>query len=80
MTAPPEDLCPEHARIWRAWRDHHYDPRHPKDWPGQPLMDARTSHADRRADWQAKNAEQIAEVEQCCRSGRSPQCTPRAGA
>jgi hypothetical protein len=67
-------MCPEHTRIWRAWRDHLYNPYHPQDWPGMMILDARTSHAERRADWVAKNAEQMQLTEECCRSGRSRQC------
>jgi hypothetical protein len=76
----PVDLCPEHTRIWKGWRDHHYNPHHPQDWPGQPLLDSRTSHQARRADWETKNGEQMRLTEECCRSGRSPQCNREEGA
>jgi hypothetical protein len=74
MGAPPPGLCPAHRRIWSAWRDHTYNSRAPKDWPGQILLDARTSHADRRADWNRKNTEQMQLTADLCTSGRSPQC------
>lgn len=76
-TACPTDLCPVHRRIWRAWKAHRYDPQHPKDWPGQILMDARTSHAERREDWARKNLREMESTAALCRSGRSPQCTPK---
>lgn len=78
MATLPADLCPEHRRIWRAWRDNRYKPWAPTEWPGgSHIMDSRTSHTERAADWQRKNAEQQAATEEICRSGRSPQCTPK---
>jgi hypothetical protein len=77
---PPADLCGEHGRIWRAWWDYarSYDPRHPKDFGNLgPIADARTTHAERRADWLRKGAQHLTEVEAMCRSGVSPQCGPR---
>lgn len=75
----PRDLCPEHARIWIGWRDHFYDPRDPKDWPGQHIMDSRTTHGERARRWDEKNLEQMVGTETACRSGTSPQCTPKEG-
>lgn len=74
---PPVDLCGEHARVWRAWWTYStsYDPRHPKDFGSVgPIADARTSHAERRADWLRKGAVQLRLTEQICRAGTSPQC------
>lgn len=73
---PPADLCRTHATAWTKWRTHSlsYDPRNPKDWPGQHIMDSRTSHAERRRTWITKGREQLDLTENICRSGRSPQC------
>jgi hypothetical protein len=71
----PGDLCPEHRRIWIKWQRLRYDIRRPKDWPGQMMMDNRTSHQDRARHWYTKNLEQMALTEEICRSGRSPQCS-----
>jgi hypothetical protein len=72
----PPDLCPEHRRIARTWLDVHYNPRHPCEWPGGSIiMDARTSHATRAADWRRKTSDQVALIIRCCRRRTSPQCT-----
>lgn len=71
----PDDLCPEHQRIGRAWRNNRYDPRNPREWGGGHILDSRTSHTERAAGWARKNAEQITATIATCRSGRSPQCT-----
>lgn len=77
-TPIPADLCPEHQRIAREWRDNHYSPWNPTEWPGGGfLMDNRTSHEERERDWDRQNLEQIEVVVSVCRAGRSPQCTPR---
>jgi hypothetical protein len=68
-------LCKEHERIRSAWVKFRYSTLHPKDWPGQMILDARTSHEDRRKEWDRKNAEQVALTEEICLSGKSPQCT-----
>lgn len=70
----PTDLCPEHKRIYTAWRDHHYDPTRPKEWGGGHILDSRTTHAERAADWDSKNLGQMILTEETCRSGKSPQC------
>ncbi|WP_217223139.1 hypothetical protein [Streptomyces anulatus] len=76
-TPIPRDLCPVHREIAYSWRDHHYSPWTPSKWPGgSHIMDSRTSHAERGADWDRKNLQQIELTIGCCRSGRSPQCTP----
>jgi hypothetical protein len=78
---PPADMCGEHGRIWREWwkHSHSYNPRDPKDWPGQHIMDSRTSHNARRAAWLRKGLEQLQLTEKICRSGKSPQCGPIGG-
>ncbi|MFF8994016.1 hypothetical protein ACF09H_29630 [Streptomyces sp. NPDC014983] len=76
-TPIPRDLCPAHREIATSWRDNHYSPWNPSEWPGgSHIMDSRTSHAERAAGWDRKNLEQIELTISCCRSGRSPQCTP----
>jgi hypothetical protein len=75
----PTDLCPEHKRIARAYRDLRYDWRRPTEWPGgQHILDSRTSHAERSAGWDRKSREQIELVIAICRSGNSPQCNREA--
>lgn len=77
----PAGLCPHHWRQAADWRNNHYDPRRPSEWPGgAALMDSRTSHAERERWWAEKNTEQIGLVAAACRSGRDPQCTRRATA
>lgn len=81
MDSPPRDLCAAHTDAWKKWRDHvkKYDPRNPTEWPGGAhIMDSRTSHLTRRRGWIDKNAEQMELIEGICRTGRSPECTPRA--
>jgi hypothetical protein len=74
----PGDLCREHARIWDGWAQLNYNWRNPTEWPGgSHIMDSRTSHTDRAADWERKSRAQLEQVERICRSGRSPQCTPK---
>jgi len=74
---PPADLCVEHAAIWKYWAAHDYNWRHPCEWPGMgPIMDSRTTHADREAGWDRKNREQMDLTADICRGGRSPQCIP----
>lgn len=75
----PAGLCAFHRELARRWRENHYDPRRPSEWPGGgiPVMDARTSHAERARGWDEKNRAEIARVAEACRSGRSRQCTPR---
>ncbi len=76
-TPIPRDLCPVHREIAYAWRDNHYSPWNPSEWPGgSHIMDSRTSHTERSADWDRKNLQQIELTIDCCRSGRSPQCSP----
>lgn len=76
LTTPiPDDLCPLHREHARYWRENHYDPRKPTEWPGGiHIVDSRTSHEERARRWDRKNREQIDHVAAICRSGRSPQC------
>lgn len=76
-TPIPRDLCSVHDKIARDWRENHYSPWNPTEWPGgSHIMDSRTSHSERSADWDRKNLQQIELTIAFCRSGRSPQCTP----
>ncbi|MFH8410707.1 hypothetical protein ACH4FX_38940 [Streptomyces sp. NPDC018019] len=81
----PADLCPAHRRIAMDWHNNDYDARNPGEWPAGRsvssgectlLMDSRTSHDEREAEFARKNAEQAELTIRVCRSGRSPQCTP----
>jgi hypothetical protein len=74
--SPPADLCREHAKIWTEWAALNYNWRHPCEWPGSSIiMDNRTSHDARAADWDRKTRQQLDLVEKICRSGNSPQCS-----
>lgn len=74
-TPIPRDLCPVHREIFRQWRENHYNPHHPSDWPGgRALLDSRTTHADREKTWDRLNTKQMDLSAEICRSGRSPQC------
>jgi hypothetical protein len=81
LCRPPDDLCGEHGRIWIQWWQHSksYRADDPKDWPGCHILDARTSHAARRAEWLRKGLGQLQTVENICRTGTSPQCGPALG-
>ena len=60
-------LCPACQAARAGWLRLDYNPRHPSEWPGgQQILDARTSHTARRADWQRKTAQQIAAIEDRC--------------
>jgi hypothetical protein len=61
-------LCSRCHESRRKWRLVEYDPRNPSEWPskGRGIMDARTTHAARRADWERKTADQIALIERIC--------------
>lgn len=74
----PEGLCVFHRELCRRWRENHYDPRNPSEWPGgSPLIDSHTSHAERERGWDEKNRAEIARITEACRTGRSRQCTRR---
>lgn len=66
-----EGLCGKHGAAVANWAKVVYNPRAPKEWPGGPLMDSRTSHADRRADWERKTAAQIEMIKGFCRDNRN---------
>jgi hypothetical protein len=75
----PDDICPAHAKIARAWRDNHYNAHKPTEWPGgSHIMDSRTTHAERGAKWDRKNLDAVEQTFRICRSGRSPQCTSKS--
>lgn len=83
----PSDLCPTHYRIALKWKNNHYDRHNPSEWPCGTsttlrtlLMDFRTSHKERAQQFEEKNQQQINATIRACRSGRSPQCTPRTAA
>lgn len=60
-------LCPACAAARTKWRQVIYNPRRPSEWPGgQHILDSRTSHTERRADWEKKTAEQVALIEGIC--------------
>lgn len=76
-TPIPNDLCAVHREQFREWRENHYNPRNPTEWPGGGcLLDSRTSHDERERDWDRKNLQQMELIARICRSGRSPQCGP----
>lgn len=73
--AVPADLCPFHAGQFRQWREVHFDPRRPTQWPGGSIhMDSRTSTAAQDADWDRKTGGQLDLIERICRGGQSAQC------
>lgn len=75
----PSGMCPAHYMIALAWRNNHYDPRHPCEWPGKSIiMDGRTSHAERDLSWTRKNHEQVMITAQICQQGKGPACPPEA--
>lgn len=60
-------LCPTCQAARTKWRQLHYDPRRPTQWPGgQHILDARTSHQERRRDWETKTAQQVQLIESIC--------------
>lgn len=60
-------LCPTCQAIRTGWRHLYYNPQRPSEWPGgQHILDSRTSHAARKADWDKKTARQIELVESIC--------------
>jgi hypothetical protein len=60
-------LCPTCQPIRAQWLRLDYDPRHPSEWPGQQqILDARTSHTERRADWQRKTDRIVTDIENRC--------------
>lgn len=60
-------LCPACQPIRAGWLRLDYNPRHPTEWPGgQQILDARTTHTERRADWARKTAQQVQAIEDLC--------------
>lgn len=60
-------LCPTCQAARLKWRQLHYNPRHPTEWPGgQHILDARRDHTQRRADWDTKTAQQVRLIENIC--------------
>jgi hypothetical protein len=59
--------CPDCTKLVKQWRLVRYNPEHPMEWPGGPLMDSRTTHAERRRDWERKTAERIQQILDTCR-------------
>lgn len=78
-SVPPKDLCPAHRKIWTAWQEYGREHRGgTRDWsnPNGHVLDNRTSPEERIKRWCEKAREQLDLVEQICRTGTSPQCTP----
>jgi hypothetical protein len=74
-TPIPDDLCLLHREQFRAYRENHYSPRNPTEWPGgSHIMDSRVSHAERDRDWDRKNLQIMQDIADQCRSGRIPGC------
>lgn len=60
-------LCPGCQTARAQWLRLDYNPRHPTEWPGrQQILDSRTSHTARHADWQRKTAQQVQLIENIC--------------
>lgn len=89
LTGPiPEDLCRKHQEVYRAWRDNHYDPDSPREWPAgmsvsagtdtaermSQAEDDRRTHAQRAAEFDRENTASMRRVSEACRSGESPGC------
>ncbi|QQM45132.1 hypothetical protein [Streptomyces liliifuscus] len=82
---PPAELCPEHRRLWIAYRNMRFDEETGNRWPGydgSPFQyqgtDMDALRNERRVEWDEKASEQMQLIERICLSGRSPQCTPSA--
>lgn len=60
-------LCANCTQARGRWQAVRYNPRRPAEWPGgQHILDGRTSHTERRHDWDHKTAAQIALIEDIC--------------
>lgn len=71
----PDGLCPVHASEWLKWRSNRYDRDNPSEWPGGLILqDNRTTHGERRKDWEKKNVEQMTAIAELCLSRASAQC------
>ncbi|WP_409469125.1 hypothetical protein [Streptomyces sp. HC307] len=74
-TPIPSDLCAVHREMFRQYRENHYSPWKPPEWPGgSHIKDCRVSHKEREADWDRKNLQMMEGIAETCRSGWSPQC------
>lgn len=70
-TPIPEDLCPPCRELFRGYRENHYSPWRPAEWPGgSHIMDSRVSHAERDRDWDRKNLQIMEDIAEACRSLR----------
>lgn len=74
-------FCRVHRQLAWNWLINEYDRHNPCDWPGGlktqrgvGVMDSRTAHAARAAEFERKNRAQAELIAKICRSGCSPQC------
>lgn len=70
----PSGLCPTHHDAAIKWRNNRFNRHHPREWGGGPLMDNRTSYADKDAEFERKNADQIQLIAEICQ--RRTSCPP----
>lgn len=77
----PGGMCTFHLDMRRRYRDQYFDDRSGYRWPGTSgspftLTDRHIGRelAWRKREWDEKASEQMRLTEQCCLSGRSPQC------
>lgn len=74
-TPIPDGLCPNHGELFRRYRENHYSPQKPSEWPGRsPLIDSRVTHAERSRDWDLKNTRVMNSIVEACGSGASVGC------
>jgi hypothetical protein len=60
-------LCPTCQTVRADWLRLDYNPRQPSEWPGrQSVLDCRTTHAERRAEWRRKTDQQVQLIEDMC--------------
>ena len=60
-------LCPACTQILHTWYNVIYNDQDPREWPGGThIMDSRTTHRERRADWETKTARQITLLHEIC--------------
>jgi len=64
---PPSHLCPEHRRLWLAWRDNFYQPQKYVNNPFIPIQCTPTHEQNRTARYRL-NAEQMTSIENNCKS------------
>ena len=66
----PPGMCLAHRGQWLGYRNLTYSPWHPCEWPGLAvILDSRTSHAARAADWDRKSIEQMRLTADICLRG-----------